>query len=1331
LRDRSDRFGKSAYGSKIPMPVLNGRGRGLGGARLISVLFLVVMGSLALVASSASAAVSHPYTGSSFGPDGVGGTESFMRLQAVTVDQETGDIYAYDAGAEKIYKFDAAGAPEKFSGLPANAIEHVGSGGGGAENELAVAPAGAPGGTGGDIYLANNSQGIQVYSGAGASLGELPQSGETCGVAVDAAGNVYAGLYPQTIRRFTPSANPPLAADKTGEGVAEVGVCNVAVGASEHIYAANYGGSGLYELEGIGDTTPTKIDPAANTMAVSAGGNLYADRVEEVAEYGPVGNLIGHFGQGDFTESHGVASNADETKIYVAAPTQIRVYGATATVPDAITEPATAVTKASVTLNAHVGAAGGSPTTSCVFQYTTREHYGSSRFTGAAEANCSPGGPFSGAGTTAVSGTATGLQIETEYVYRVVVGSTAGTNSGEVLSFTTPGAVNLETGAATAITNETASLNGTINPEGTAVEECSFEYGTTTSYGHTAPCAEDEAEIATGNAPVAVHADVSELVGGTVYHFRLIAKSHFGTSKGADAEFKTHAPSIEKASIVAVGLTSADLKATINPNAEETTYAFELVSEANFVASGWANATKLPPGGEELGSGAVGVEVEQEVTGLTPRATYHLRVSATNAGGVSHGREIIFTTYSEEATGLPDGRAYEQATPVNKDGANAQYSEGNVRASASGNGILYFISGGLPEAEGSQNLSNFISLRGPEGWSTQGLFAAAKYGRYSRALGLSEDFAVSYMTGYGSGNPFRLFEKSTATAQYGQIFTDAEDAEPEYLATSANDEAALFEVHSPWLPGAAEEGDENLFLWNKASQSLTLAGVFNDGETPEEGALGGPWDWYNSGGGGSTYYTQELHVLSADADRLFFTDAGTDQLYVRENPLQPQSAMSGEECTEPAMACTYEVSESQRATADPAGPQPADFLTANEDGSVVYFMSKAELTEDAETGPNDNSNDLYRYETASHTLTDLTPSTAAENPNGEEVAGVLGASRNGSRVYFAAGGVLAAGATPGHCKIGNNEPGTCNVYLWEEGATEPIRFVTQLTSENGAGYNGYRMAWNWAPAESGTGSPHTARVSANGDTLVFSASNDVSSYESGGQIEFYRYEIGDPHPSCLSCLPSGEVPTTSATFGRTELGLIAPSTVNASNPRGLSANGNRLFFQTSERLLGADTNGVEDVYEWEADGEGSCSSTDQNGGCLYLISTGTSPLPSYFADSGESGNDAFFYTVQPLVGQDKDQLVDLYDARVGGGLASQNPPPASLCTGEACRPAATPAPAAQTPGTSTFSGSPNPKPKEGKHQKKKQHKKQHKKKHHKKKHNRKRHQGATKQGGKR
>lgn len=92
----------------------------------------------------------------------------------------------------------------------------------------------------------------------------------------------------------------------------------------------------------------------------------------------------------------------------------------------------------------------------------------------------------------------------------------------------------VSTGTATKITPATATLRGAVNPRDVETAYV-FQYGPTKAYGATtAPVA-----IGKGTAAKAVAADVGGLAPATVYHFRVVATSGAGTSRGADRTFKT------------------------------------------------------------------------------------------------------------------------------------------------------------------------------------------------------------------------------------------------------------------------------------------------------------------------------------------------------------------------------------------------------------------------------------------------------------------------------------------------------------------------------------------------------------------------------------------------------------------------------------------------------------------------------------------------------------------------------------------------------------------------------------------------------------------------
>jgi hypothetical protein len=157
-----------------------------------------------------------------------------------------------------------------------------------------------------------------------------------------------------------------------------------------------------------------------------------------------------------------------------------------------------------------------------------------------------------------------------------------------------------------------------------------------------------------------------------------------------------------------------------------------------------------------------------------------------------------------------------------------------------------------------------------------------------------------------------------------------------------------------------------------------------------------------------------------------------------------------------------------------------------------------------------------------------------------------------------------------------------------------------------------------------------------------------------------------------------------------------------------------VFFTTADALVAADTNAVNDAYEWED-------------GAAHLISLGTSETESSFLDADPSGTDAFFLTRDRLVGADIDENTDVYDARVGGGFPEPPAPPAP-CEAEACRAAPEAAPSTPAPTSSTFQGPHDQKPVHKKPKKPKQKAKKHKHKHAKKKQQSKKSRSAGKRG---
>jgi len=162
-------------------------------------------------------------------------------------------------------------------------------------------------------------------------------------------------------------------------------------------------------------------------------------------------------------------------------------------------------------------------------------------------------------------------------------------NSGQALAATLA-APTVTTGTAGTPTQTTVSLAATVNPNDAALGDCHFDYGTTTSYGSTAPCTITPS--ATGGAQ-AVVASLAGLAAGTAYHFRISASSGVATSVGADGTFTTLAPL--KASPSLSGTPAVGQTLTCKPNvtlAAGDTIAYQWQRDSNAIA-GATGATYL------------------------------------------------------------------------------------------------------------------------------------------------------------------------------------------------------------------------------------------------------------------------------------------------------------------------------------------------------------------------------------------------------------------------------------------------------------------------------------------------------------------------------------------------------------------------------------------------------------------------------------------------------------------------------------------------------------------------------------------------------------------
>lgn len=331
-------------------------------------------------------------------------------------------------------------------------------------------------------------------------------------------------------------------------------------------------------------------------------------------------------------------------------------------------------------------------------------------------------------------------------------------------------------------------------------------------------------------------------------------------------------------------------------------------------------------------------------------------------------------------------------------------------------------------------------------------------------------------------------------------------------------------------------------------------------------------------------------------------------------------------------ATTVKISRSRLAVAEV--PAAASFKDATRDGSRIWFTSDERLVDGAPSG---STAMLYEYRPADDSLRYIA----------DHVGTVQGVADDGSRIYFS---TFDAGTA-----------GVKGYYTYTSGS--PSLVVTNDDLGNGP------LAPDMNPEESA----RPTRVSPSGRYLAVLSPLNLTAYDAQDTTQLYVYDAQAPQVGvvCASCPPPGVTPIQllhrSVAFngGARPVGQLSSS-------RNVTDDG-RVFFQSPSPLVAEDHNDTKsDVYEFR-------------GGGLSLISGGSAANDSFIVGASKDGRDVFFVTGDTLAPQDIDNgSLDVYDARVGGGLAAPPAPPAE-CVGDACQ--APPAGSAVDPAVATATSS--------------------------------------------
>jgi sugar lactone lactonase YvrE len=737
-----------------------------------------------------------------------------------------------------------------------------------------------------------------------------------------------------------------------------------------------------------------------------------------------------------------------------------------------------------------------------------------------------------------------------------------------------------------------------------------------------------------------------------------------------------------------VGIDSASVGALINPHLwVDTRFYVEYGTEPCETST----CTQVPvPPGQLLTDEVVDAPIPSEpvlLEGLTPETTYFFRVVAVSGGGgpvVSPegsfatrrvpppvepcpGNEMPRSLLSQK---LPDCRAYEMVSPIDKNGGDLLplceilcYPAALEQSAGSGAKLTYSTFNSFGDAESAPYSSQYLASRdaGKE-WRSDGITPAlngtSELDRMYRAF--TSELEYGWMLQLrppalesGSEAP-NLYRRDNANGSYkalvpGSLPGSLEGNSPELQGITPEGSCAVFRIKDDLTGNAVPDLTQT---YRSCEGAVTLVSVLPGGAASTKASSAGtPFGVASNGREGSMF-----NALSEDGSRVFWSEAGdgAGPLYAWIEGVGSKAISSG----------------------------TGLFWGAAADGSRAIYQEGANLKE----ATIDGAGNVATATIAAQTI------------------GVAGMSEDATSIYFASRADLDGG--------GGASAGDPNLYLLSREASAAagggtISFVVELSELD---------------VEPGRVSPvsprpsyRQARVSPDGSHLAFMSRGQLTGYNNTDQkngepdAEVFRYEAGDDLV-CVSCNPTGARPRGEKTRfglkGSNGTGVQAAAKLPNLNSqlyfsRALSDDGSHLFFESFDQLDPDDVNDAVDIYQWEEEGAGpagdKCEPTDASfdpasGGCIDLISSGQSTLDSEFLDASASGADVFFSTDSSLIAADPGQI-DIYDARIGGGLPEPPAPetktpqcPSSNCPNAVSPPPGPPAPQSQNqgPGNDTY-----------------------------------------------
>jgi len=848
-----------------------------------------------------------------------------------------------------------------------------------------------------------------------------------------------------------------------------------------------------------------------------------------------------------------------------------------------------------------------------------------------------------------------------------------------------------------------ATFSGTVDAHH---ESTIYRFEDSTDGSHWTSLGEQAA--GSGSTPVSVTESVTDLLGQTTYHVRLVAVNAAGTSglPYAEETFTTPAgpPQVTASAATGIADTEATLRAEVFPEQHPATYRFEYGTTT-------AYGTSVPADEGEIGTAPAGVA--QTLTGLTADTTYHFRVVASNGiGAPTISADQSFTTsrapegatpcpnegerressvdpvsLAPYSTQLSECRAFELVTPAIKGadnlipGVGSDYVNPESSSILRGAGVESISSDGSPllissltslgtgsiGADAEQNATQYEVVRQQGGWATTALSPPP-----SELRGAKEELA----------NPFDASEGIWAAAtpsqaeNVGSFYRRGADGEFTAIGPVAHFSSSEAELkigrETDRVVGASKSLEDVVFQLDSAPGGDPTPLWPGDGTVTRGTQLTASlYEYFGALPRGQGGHADEPQLVGLDNANRQITECGTGlggDVGEAANPARTGISAGGStvvftaqaggcvpNATGPIVKQVYARigSPGSQTTVDVAGTSGCGMSTSCNLTEPVTYDGASEsgakvfftTAQPLLPGDSDTSNNIYECEL---------PGDAAAPPvaSGEfvnacpDLRGVSTTGTSGSANVKSVVAISASGSHVYFIASGVLTDETNSQGRGAEGGKDNLYVWEAPSGAEPAGHIGFIATLSEASLKE-------AQTTPSGQYLVFTTPADITLDDSSSVSQAFRYDAQSGELVRVSVGQDGfnndgNTSTDPATLANGSLGRVT-----------MSADGAEVVFQSSDALTQQVQGGINNTYEWRE-------------GQVMLISDGSDATPNNgevprigLIGMDSSGTDIYFVTADRLVGQDVDEDSDVYDARIDGGFPA--PAPEASCSGEACQ----------------------------------------------------------------